>query len=471
MQTEILIRNGRVVDPVNDIDGIMDVAIAGGVIVRVGEGLDPSAANEVIDASGNLVVPGVVDSHVHLVRENSGGVPYNMLLRKGVTTAMDMAGGIDTFLDEMGAHGHGLTAACLHALVVGRDLKTNNAGRDEVAKAVDAALARGAFGIKIMGGHFPFTPETTAFIIEECAKRGAYIAFHAGTTNTGSNIDGFEEAVELSGNNPLHICHTNAYLRGQREDPLRETVRLLEGLEKNPRLVSESYISVLNGTTAEIGPDGTVSSKVTETCLKRKGYSADKAGMSKAVKEGWAIIYAQVGGELALMPPDEGHALWEKRETKARCCFPVNNPVAMLACATARRKDGSFTVDAISTDGGGVPRNVIFENGVHLVAMRYMTMRELVLKSSYYPARMLGLVNKGHFTPGADGDVAVFCPCSGKALYTIGGGRVLMAAGICVDPGPGTVVTSKQGRAALKATALPHLVPDISESTFMKGHK
>ena len=272
----------------------------------------------------------------------------------------------------------------------------------------------------------------------------------------------------MAAGNPLHVCHTNAYLRGQVESPLMETARLLAGLEANPNLVSESYLSVMNGTSGLV-ENGTVKSRVTQTCLKRKGYSIDREGMGKAIKDGWAHIYARVGGELAYLPPAEGHAYWERANTLANCSFAVNNPVAMFACATARRKDGSFTVDAISTDGGGIPRNVIFENGVHLAATGYLTMQDLVLKSSYYPARMLGLVNKGHLTPGADADIAVFCPGSGKALYTIVGGVVRMAGGVC-GSGAGVVITSEQGHKAVAAAKQPCIVPDLAASTFRKGH-
>lgn len=466
---DLLIRNGRIVDPANSIDAIADLALTGGKICEVRQGIDPTTAGEVINAEGSLVVPGVIDSHVHLVRPNSGGVPYNMLLRCGVTTALDMRGDIDTFVAEMEAHGHGLNAACLHALIIGVDVPDANPSRAQIASAIDTAMSKGAFGIKVLGGHFPFTPEATAIVFEECAKRGIYVAIHAGSTKTGSNINGFLEAVELSNGKPLHICHTNAYLRGQVESPLVETSRLLESLEANPHIVSEAYLSVMNGTSALI-ENGTAKSAVTRTCLTRKGYSTDRDGMGKAIREGWAKIYARIGGELNFLPPDEGYAYWEKHDTLANCSFPVNNPVAMLACARATRKDGSFTVDAISTDGGGIPRNVIFENGVHLVATGYMTMNDLVRKSSCLPARMLGLVNKGHFTPGADADVSIFCPCTGKAKYTIVGGVVRMAGGVC-GKGPGTIITAETGRRAIAEKKIPHIVPDMAQSTFMRGHK
>lgn len=61
----ILIKNGRVVDPANNVDKVADIYIENGVVVKVGESLDFSGA-DVIDATGKVVTPGLVDMHVHL---------------------------------------------------------------------------------------------------------------------------------------------------------------------------------------------------------------------------------------------------------------------------------------------------------------------------------------------------------------------------------------------------------------------
>lgn len=60
----LLIKNGRVVDPVNNTDKIMDVLIDGNVIIETGENLLCDNA-QVIDATGLVVAPGLVDAHVH----------------------------------------------------------------------------------------------------------------------------------------------------------------------------------------------------------------------------------------------------------------------------------------------------------------------------------------------------------------------------------------------------------------------
>ena len=64
----ILIKNGRIVDPVRQFDDIADILIEGKNIVKVGKNLefDENDSNlSVIDASGLVAAPGLVDAHVH----------------------------------------------------------------------------------------------------------------------------------------------------------------------------------------------------------------------------------------------------------------------------------------------------------------------------------------------------------------------------------------------------------------------
>ena len=63
-QYMILIKNGRVVDPVTNTDKIMDVLIKDNKIAEVSEHIEASGA-QVIDAAGLVVAPGLVDTHVH----------------------------------------------------------------------------------------------------------------------------------------------------------------------------------------------------------------------------------------------------------------------------------------------------------------------------------------------------------------------------------------------------------------------
>jgi dihydroorotase len=85
----ILIKNGHIIDPANGIDEKLDILAAGGKIAKLGKpGSLPADGCDVIDAKGNLVVPGLIDMHVHL---REPGYEYKETIATG--TAAARAGG------------------------------------------------------------------------------------------------------------------------------------------------------------------------------------------------------------------------------------------------------------------------------------------------------------------------------------------------------------------------------------------
>ena len=65
MSKSILIKNGRVIDPAQNIDEVTNLAIKDGRIAAIGAAA-PASADDVIDAGGLIVAPGLIDMHVHL---------------------------------------------------------------------------------------------------------------------------------------------------------------------------------------------------------------------------------------------------------------------------------------------------------------------------------------------------------------------------------------------------------------------
>ena len=65
-QYDLLIKGGHLIDPKNQINGVMDVAIAGGKIAQVATNIPPSQARTVADATGMYVSPGLIDIHAHV---------------------------------------------------------------------------------------------------------------------------------------------------------------------------------------------------------------------------------------------------------------------------------------------------------------------------------------------------------------------------------------------------------------------
>lgn len=91
----MLLRNGRVIDPANGVDGITDVRIVGEVIAEVGPGPSPAAGDEVVDCIGLVVAPGFVDPHVHF---RQPGYEHKEMIETGAAAAA--AGGYTTVICE-----------------------------------------------------------------------------------------------------------------------------------------------------------------------------------------------------------------------------------------------------------------------------------------------------------------------------------------------------------------------------------
>lgn len=97
-QYDLLIKNGHVIDPKNNIDAKMDVAIAAGKISKVAANIDTSQSKKTIDAAGLYVVPGLIDIHTHVFVGSKADVfadgiysvsPDDFSFKSGVTTVVD----------------------------------------------------------------------------------------------------------------------------------------------------------------------------------------------------------------------------------------------------------------------------------------------------------------------------------------------------------------------------------------------
>ena len=101
-QYDLLIKGGHLIDSKNQINAVMDVAIAGGKIAQVAANIPASQARTVADATGMYVAPGLIDIHAHVYygtdkNANLGNgmsslPPDGFTFRSGVTTAVDAGG-------------------------------------------------------------------------------------------------------------------------------------------------------------------------------------------------------------------------------------------------------------------------------------------------------------------------------------------------------------------------------------------
>lgn len=462
IEYDLLVKGGYLVDPANDREGRFDVGLAGGRVTAVEPELLPDRSREVYEAAGKLVLPGLVDTHVHLTPVVRA-VGFRMLARAGVTCALDCAGPMEDVVEGMAEQGSGVSLAVLHRLDPGVTISGPGAGKRELADYLDHSLASGAFGLKLLGGHLPLTPETTAAAIEVANKAQAYVAFHCGSTKNGSNLHGFLDALEFAGNNRLHICHVNAYCRGLTHgSPVTESMIALKELAVRRHLVSESHMAFYNSCWSRL-EDDVPRSHVTRTWLKVGGFESNRDGMLAATRAGYMRVQKSTAQGVIYLEPKAGVDHLKQVDFETMVSFPVNRRSTAFLMATEKDESDRFIVTALSTDGGGIPRNFLLSHGLSLVRFDALTLSEFVEKCSCNPAKMLGLPRKGHLDPGSDGDLIVADPETHQALLTVAGGKVVMIGGVVVGSG-GTIITTERGKKTLEEKGVPFEVADLPGS-------
>ena len=463
VQFDVLIKNGLVVDPASDRQEVIDIGLENGRVAAVAQDLSSDSARALYDASGKFVFPGLVDTHVHLTPAADRGIGLQMLARGGVTCALDCSGPVEEVIEGMALHGSGISVAVLNRLDPGFTISGPDAGKQELTDYLADSLEKGAFGFKLLGGHLPLTPETSSAAIEVCNQEGAYVAFHCGSTRNGGNLKGLLDAFEFAGSNRLHICHINAYCRGLTHgSSLAEVKIALDELAQRRQFISESHMAPYNCTWARL-ENGVPRSHVTRTCLKMGGFDADRNGLLAAARSGYMLALKTVAREVVYLQGSDAADHLEKINYESMVSFPVNLRSNAFLFATEKDSQGEFIINAISTDGGGIPRNFLLSHGLSLVRFDALTLSEFVQKCAWTPARMLGLHQKGHLGIGADADLVVADPDTHRALLTVAGGKVVMTNGI-VNGAGGTLITTDRYKPAPENPDLDYKMADIAGS-------
>ena len=90
---DLILRNGRVIDPGRGLDGRLDVAFRDGKVAEVAEALTEDAARDVRDVGGCIVAPGLIDLHTHVYWGGTSlGVDAEAIARRSGTTTFVDAG-------------------------------------------------------------------------------------------------------------------------------------------------------------------------------------------------------------------------------------------------------------------------------------------------------------------------------------------------------------------------------------------
>lgn len=471
---DLIISGGTILDPANGVETISDLGIRDGVVKWIAPDMDLAEGHDVIDASRKWVMPGHIDTHAHVASPDNYWDPalgHTMLAQGGATTFIDFAGTGRALIDGTMRKGAGLNVASLYPMIPGSTIPDETLSKSALTDIVTCALREGCIGIKILGGYYPFTAEITSDIISVCNDNRAYIAYHVGTKHSGSRLDGLREVPDLVGRGRLHVAHINAYCRGSIASPNEECEESLSILDcMRSQLNSEVHHAIPNATNGRCDQDDNVIDDVPRNCLRLRDYPQTRDGMRKAILDEYGHVMSQKGREIVYIKGRDALDLFDKADSDVAMSFPVNLPTSSFRLTTAKNDLNEFIVDAVASDGGTYPRNIAVQSTMALVQFGALTPLEMATKLSWMPARMFGLLNKGHFSEGADADITIMDPSINKPVMSLVAGRLIMQDGMAIGSG-GTLLVTNEGIATAKTSGLPYQVVDLSRSKLYEGYK
>ena len=173
---DLVIKNGRVMDPETMFDGVANVGIKDGRIVAISK--KPLEGADTIDATGHVVAPGFIDTHYHAVDVFA----TKMALRDGVTTGMDLELGafnVGAWYEEKTKSGwqvnYGTTSGMIMARMAVHDPEAGLSGPTDYARAtpyIARAASDGVVGWSVTKSSVPQMNKVMR-ILDEDLRQGA----------------------------------------------------------------------------------------------------------------------------------------------------------------------------------------------------------------------------------------------------------------------------------------------------------
>ena len=439
---DLVIANGRVMDPASALDDVRHVGISGGRIAAISP--TPLVGNRVIDASRHVVAPGFIDLHEHGQQEES----YRMMVRDGVTSAFELevgtgdvaewykardggqivnygvsVGHIPARMKVLGDPGKGLLPAGIGGSGTATDGQM--AAMEEILRE---GLKQGAVA---MGFGSAYTPGAPISEIERMFRVAAQGGVSAHIHMRGG-VEGLRETIAAakSAGAALHIVHVNS----SAGDEL------------------EAFLSAIKAAR-DAGQDVTT---------EAYPYGAGMTEIQSALFDDWATW------------PDERfglHQLVSTGERLTRTTFPKARAAGGTVIIHGRSEAQTraavvsplsmIASDGFIENGRGHPRTSgTFAKvlGKYVRDEAAVTLMDALRRMTLEPARRLerrtpAMKNKGRIAVGADADLTIFDPATviDRATYedaslpSQGIPYVIIAGQPVVDRGQ--ITSARPGRA------------------------
>ena len=397
---DVVIANGRVMDPASGLDAVRQIGIRDGKIAAVS--VEALRGRTVLDAGGLVVAPGFIDLHSH------GQTPENYRFKAmdGVTTALEMEVGVSPVpgwyaaregkaLINFGATSGHLPArmAVMHdsGTLLPRDKAVERAAtpreQRETLALVRRGLEEGALGIGVAIAYIPLASRAEILDLFKLAaekKTALYVHMRNGGPEEPGVVDALQEAIAdaAATGASLHVVHITSMGRG--ETPL--CLEMIEGARRRGLDITTEAYPYTAGMT-DLG-----------SAIFSEGWQARQGGITFGDLQ-WAATgerltaesfarYRRQGGMVAI------HSIPEETVKLA-----MGNPLVEIAS------------DGILENGKGHPRAAgTFTRvlGRYVREQRVLPLMEALRKMTLAPAERLGVPGKGRVSVGADADLAVF---------------------------------------------------------------
>jgi N-acyl-D-aspartate/D-glutamate deacylase len=439
---DLVIANGRIMDPESGLDAAWHVGIRGGTIEGISE--KPLAGKRVIDAAGLVVAPGFVDLHEHGQTEEA----YRMMVRDGVTSAFELEvgtndvaswyaartggqivnygvsiGHIPVRMKVLGDPGKGLLPAG-----IGGSGTANEAQMAAMEDLLRKGLAEGAVA---MGFGSAYTPGAPMSEIERMFRIAAAGGVSAHIHMRGG-VPGLQETIKAAAaaRVPLHIVHINS----SADNDIDQFLAMIKAARDAGQDV-----------TTEAYPYGAGMTEIQSALFDDwKTWSDDRFALLQLVSTGERLTRAsfekirKAGGTVII----HGRPEWQTRKA-------IESPLSMIAS------------DGFIENGRGHPRTSgTFAKvlGRYVREERAFTLMDALRRMSLEPARRLerhtpAMTRKGRIRRGVDADLTIFDPktVNDRATYenaaipSAGIPFVVIGGQVVVDRGE--VTTARPGRA------------------------